>query len=183
MKKSKKEYIIPFSGLSLGKHEFDFEVNDTFFESRPYSEIQKGSFKVQVLLTKYSSMLSLQFHVHGEAETLCDKCCESFMIPITSNNELTVKIGFEANNNDDEDVIFIASGEHELDIEQHLYEYIASALPFSRIHPEGACNQEILKEIDKIRVDDLNAPEFNADFDEDENNDDPWELLKQKFKN
>lgn len=181
MKKSKKQYIVPFSGLSLGDHEFDFEVSDAFFEIRPYSEIQKGNFKIHVHLTKYSTMLSLQIHIQGEAETLCDKCCESFMIPIVNDSKLMVKIGYEASESDDEDVIFIASGEHELDIEQFLYEYIASALPYSRIHPEGACNQKVLKEIDKIRVKDFNEP-INSKEEHNKNND-PWELLKQKFKN
>ncbi|MFN7013198.1 MAG: YceD family protein [Bacteroidia bacterium] len=181
MKKSKKQYVIPFSGLSLGEHEFDFEVNDAFFESRPYSEIQKGNFKVHVLLTKYSSMLSLHIENEGEAEVLCDKCSEPFMLPISSGNNLMVKIGVEESTNDNEDVLFIGAGEHELDIEQQLYEYIASALPYSRTHPEGSCNEEVLKEIEKIRVDDFNEPEEEKN--DDDENDDPWELLKQQFKN
>lgn len=181
MKKSKKQFVIPFSGLSLGEHEFDFEVNDAFFENRPYSEIQKGNFKVNVLLTKYNTMLSLQVKIEGEPEVLCDKCSEPFMLPISSSNNLMVKIGFEESNNDDDDVLFIAAGEHELDIEQQLYEYIATAIPFSRIHPEGQCNEEVLKEIEKIRVEEYNEPEESKD--DDDENDNPWELLKQKFKN
>lgn len=180
MKKSKKEYVIPFSGLSLGEHVFDFEVNDAFFENRPYSEIQKGKFKVNVPLTKYSTMLSLRIQIEGEAEVLCDKCSEPFMMPITSHNNLMVKIGFEDRNNEDENILFIGAGEHELDIEQQIYEFIATALPYSRIHPEGECNEEVLKEIEKIRVKDFNEPEANNYYDE---NEDSWELLNQKFKN
>lgn len=180
MKKSKKEYVIPFSGLSLGEHEFDFEVNDAFFENRPYSEIQNGKFKVHVLLTKYSTMLSLHIEIEGETDVLCDKCSEPFMLPIISSNDLMVKIGFDESNKEDEDVLFIAAGDYELDIEQQLYEYIATALPYSRVHPEGECNEEVLKEIEKIRVEDFNETKSNHDDDE---NEDPWELLNQKFKN
>jgi uncharacterized metal-binding protein YceD (DUF177 family) len=181
MRKSKKDYTIPFSGLNLGEHEFDFEVNDTFFENRPYSEIQKGNFKIHVLLTKYSTMLSLHFKIEGSAEMLCDKCSEPFMLPISGTNDLMVKIGIEESNKEDEDVIFVGSGEHELDIEQQIYEYIAIALPFSRAHEEGECNEEVLKEIEKIRVEDFNEPEEEQK--EDDENENPWELLKQKFKN
>lgn len=180
MKKSKKEYIIHFSGLSLGEHEFDFEIKDAFFENRPYSEVQKGIFNIHVSLKKFSNMLSLDIKTHGEAEVQCDKCSELFMLPILSDNNLMVKIGLGESDTDDEDVIFIGSNEHELDIEQQLYEYIITALPLSRIHPEGACNQEVLKEIEKIRVEDFNETEANEDVQE---NEDPWELLKQKFKN
>jgi uncharacterized metal-binding protein YceD (DUF177 family) len=182
MKKSKKEYIIPFSGLSLGEHTFDFVINDTFFENRPYSEIQKGNYKVNVHLTKFSSMLSLSIDIEGESEVICDKCSELFMLPTSTNNQLMVKIGLEDNNNEDEDVLFLASGEHELDIEQYLYEYIVTGIPFSRVHPEGACNMEVLKELEKIRVENYNDPENNNN---ETNNEieDPWEILKQKFKN
>jgi hypothetical protein len=30
--KSEKEYIVPFIGLKLGIHEFEFEIHDAFFE-------------------------------------------------------------------------------------------------------------------------------------------------------
>lgn len=181
MKKSKKEYVIPFSGLSLGEHTFDFVIDDKFFENRPYSEIKKGNFKVHVHLTKFSSMLSLSIDIEGESEVMCDKCAELFMLPTSTNNQLMVKIGIDDNKHDDLDTLFLSPGDHELDIEQYLYEYIITGIPLSRVHPEGFCNVEVLEKLEKIRVEN-----FNESYKINDTNikiEDPWQILKQKFKN
>ena len=47
-----KEYIIPFSGLKQGKHEFEYNIENTFFESFEYNEFNGADIKLQVTLNK-----------------------------------------------------------------------------------------------------------------------------------
>jgi len=42
----KSQFEIPFVGLKIGYHDFELEINDTFFESLPFSIIKKGDLKV-----------------------------------------------------------------------------------------------------------------------------------------
>ena len=46
MKTNKKEFLIPFVGLKIGKHFFDFEINSSFFDAFEYSP--KNSFSQKI---------------------------------------------------------------------------------------------------------------------------------------
>lgn len=50
--KKKSDFTIPFAGLKLGHHLFDFQVDDSFFEDIEYSLIKKGSLNVDIDLEK-----------------------------------------------------------------------------------------------------------------------------------
>jgi len=47
-----KDFDIPFSGLKLGTHQFDFDIADSFFTLFNNSEVKKGALKVSVNLNK-----------------------------------------------------------------------------------------------------------------------------------
>ena len=38
-----KEYLIPFIGLKIGKHQFDYQVDNTFFAHFDYDEFKDAS--------------------------------------------------------------------------------------------------------------------------------------------
>ena len=60
-----KQFSIPFTGLKIGKHQFDFEIDNAFFDAFEYSRVKKGSLKVDVELDKQETMLILQIHIAG----------------------------------------------------------------------------------------------------------------------
>jgi hypothetical protein len=41
-----KQYIIPFIGLKQGKHLFEYEIDNTFFEAFNYDEFESSSIKI-----------------------------------------------------------------------------------------------------------------------------------------
>ena len=47
-----KEFLIPFIGLKLGKHHFEYQINKTFFEIFDYHEFNNSDIKVNVVLEK-----------------------------------------------------------------------------------------------------------------------------------
>lgn len=170
---ARKEYVIQFVGLSLGVHEYKFEVNDSFFADFEYSEIKKGNISVDLHLIKQSQMMVLEFEIGGTIKTECDLCTEEFDLPITGSHKLIVKVGGSDAGDEDDDIITIAANEHELDLSQYIYEYITLSLPIKRVHPldkdgNSTCNKEVIKKLEKFLIEE----------EEKKNTDPRWNGLK-----
>jgi uncharacterized protein len=153
-----KEYTIQFAGLAPGKHEYDFQVKDKFFDGLEYSEIKHGNINVDLTLLKQSAMMSLEFKISGTVKVACDICTEEFDLPIAGDYKLIVKVGGNDEQQDDDDIITIAANEHELDLSQYIYEYIVLSLPIKRVHPldkngKSTCDPEMVEKVKKYLVD------------------------------
>jgi len=149
-----KIYIIQFGGLSIGNHNFEFYVDEKFFENFEYSEIKKGKVNVDILLEKHETMLILNFSIKGNVNIICDRCSDSFDIPISTNQQLIVKFGDKDFEETDE-ILIIPFSEHKIDLSQLIYEYINLSLPIKRVHPDdkqgnSTCNPEIIKIIESV---------------------------------
>lgn len=161
---AKKEYKIQFAGLSAGEHEFEFHINNKFFESLDYSEIKQGDIAVKVNLLKQSTMMVLQFDINGTVHLNCDRCMEDFNFPLTGNYQLIIKVGGSDSGDENDDIITIAANEHELDLTQYLYEYIILSLPIKRVHPDdnkgnSTCNKEMIEKLKKYLIDNEQSEE------------------------
>lgn len=147
-------YIIHFKGLKLGKHLFEFDVNDRFFEFFPEGEISNGVLNVGVELIKHSTMLELDFNINGNVDVLCDRCLEPMTIPLSYNGRLVVKFGETLDLSNDE-LWVINENEYELNLAQYIYESICLSLPIQRYHgidgtsAEG-CDPAMLSRINKV---------------------------------
>ncbi len=64
-----KEFNIPFSGLKQGKHEFDYKIENKFFESFGYNEFNDANIGLHVVLNRMSTMLGV-----GNAGRRLSKC-------------------------------------------------------------------------------------------------------------
>jgi uncharacterized protein len=97
-------------------------------------------------------MMVLHFDISGTVKADCDRCTEEFDLPIEGKYKLIVKVGGHLTGDEDDDIITVPANEHELDLSQHIYEYIALSLPIKRVHPdneqgESTCNEEILEKL------------------------------------
>jgi len=150
-----KDYIIQFVGLSVGQHEFEFHITDKFFEALDYSELKQGEIKADLTLLKQSTMMVLHFKISGTVKMDCDRCTEPFSLPISGNYKLIVKVGGHESGNEDDDIITVAANEHELNLTQYIYEYIALSVPIKRVHPDDAkgkssCDKKMLKKLENF---------------------------------
>lgn len=150
--------MIPFVGLKAGRHEFDFEVQDAFFDAFEYSIIKKGDLKVRLLFDKKEHMLVLDFLIGGTVELVCDRCLDPFDYPVETRQRQIVKISDETEEGEQEDVVFIGTREYEIDVAPFIYEFIHLALPMICVHPqneagEPACNPEVLAVLKKLKAD------------------------------
>lgn len=149
----KSQYIVQFGGLSVGLHDFEFDVNDKFFKSIENSEIERASVQVKATLTKQNNLLNMQFNISGTVGVECDRCIKSFDLPIESEEELVIKFGNPDDSNDE--ILVIAEGETQFELSQYIYEYIILAIPARRVpceldKDEFECDNETLDKLNSI---------------------------------
>ena len=172
--KSLRNYSIPFTGLKLGKHQFEYLITDAFFEEYEYSLVKKANLNCQVELEKQETMIILNFHISGTIDANCDRCLSQYPQQVEIREQQVAKFSEEALE-EDEDLIILTKNDHEINIAGLLYEYINVALPFITVcNDEGNtsfCDKEMLDSLNKL----------TANTEKTEQTDPRWEALK-KFK-
>jgi len=167
-----KQYRIPFSGLAAGKHDFDFEINDKFFDCYEHSLVKKGDLTANVSLQKQETMLIVNFDIKGTIKLTCDVCLTEFDAPVSFDEKLIVKFVNEEWDNETDEVIILNKTDHELDIANLLYEYINVQVPYyAKCTEQGVnitCDPEMLAKI---------STEEGIEIEE-ENIDPRWAALK-----
>ena len=174
--KALKQFSIPFTGLKLGKHQFDFEIDKSFFDAFEYSLVKDGLLKVDVELDKQETMLILHFHILGTIQLNCDKCLAEFGQKIEINERQIVKFAEDELESDDLEIIVLNRKESELDVSEMIYEFINVAIPYiNNCYQAGqgqTCDPEMIATLEKLSS--------GAITDEEEKSDDPrWAALKK----
>ena len=157
--KSLRNYSIPFTGLKLGKHQFEYEVNDAFFDEFEYSIVKKASLKCLVELEKQETMLILTFDIKGTIDANCDRCLAQYPQQVDIHEQQIAKFS-EEDMDADEEIIILTKNDHEIDISGLIYEYINVALPFITVcDDEGNtpfCDKEMLDSLNKLSANNNN---------------------------
>ena len=175
--KQLNEFLIPFVGLKLGKHQFEYQINREFFTKYEYDEFESSDIKVNVVLEKKNTMLELDFKHKGTVHVPCDLTGEMFDLPIKGKFRLIVQFG-DVYNNDNEELLILSIGEHQIDVSQFIYEMIALSVPFKRVHPgvkDGTLKSEALDVLNELRVEEKSEENKK----EEESIDPRWDKLKQ----
>lgn len=168
-----KEFIIPFSGLKQGKHEFEYTIDNTFFESFEYDEFNGADIKLDVTLNKMSTMMELEMKARGTVNVNCDLTSEPYDQKIKADLELVVKFGDEYNNDNDE-ILIIPHSEYQINIAQYVYEMLVLSVPLKKVHPgvlDGTLQSEVLDKLEELQPKD--TKENKEDIDP------RWDALKK----
>jgi uncharacterized metal-binding protein YceD (DUF177 family) len=151
--KKLKEFFIPFSGLKLGKHEFEYTIDNTFFESFGYEEFNSSSVNLKATLNKMNTMMELDINASGSVNVNCDLTSEPYNQEIQSDLQLVIKFGEEYNDEDDE-ILILPHGEYQFNIAQYVYEMLVLAVPQKRVHPgvlDGTLKSEALDKLEELQ--------------------------------
>ena len=173
--KALKEFNIPFVGLKVGEHHFEYELEHTFFDHFEYTEFNDSNLLVHVVLNKKSTLLELNFKISGTVNINCDLTNEPYDQLIENEFDLVVKFG-EEYNDENIDILIIPHGESEINIQQYIYELVVLAVPSKRIHPgvkDGTLNSDILKKLEEL------SPNSHIEKENVEDIDPRWDTLKK----
>ena len=148
-----KEFNIPFSGLKQGKHDFNFHIDNTFFDAFDYDEFNDANITIDVVLHKTSTMMELDLEAGGTVNVDCDITSEPYDQALSANLHLVVKFG-DMYNDDDDEILIIPHNEHQVNIAQYVYEMLVLAVPQKRVHPgieEGTLKSEVLDKLQELQ--------------------------------
>lgn len=166
--KSLKTYAIPFTGLKLGKHLFEYEIGDDFFTEFEYSLVKKANLVCKVELEKQETMLILNFDIVGAGTATCDKCLSEYQQPIDIQEQQIARFSEETMSEDDE-IITLGKNDHEINIAGLIYEYVNVALPFVALcSNEGGdkqCDEEMLDSLNKLTVNEEQTEKIDPRWD------------------
>lgn len=172
--KMMKEYSIPFVGLKLGEHRYDYKIDNRFFAFFEYDEFNAADVNAKLVLTKKANMLELDFKIWGSVNINCDLTNEPFDQAVENELSLVVKFG-EEYDEINEELLIIPHGEHQIEVQQYLYEAIVLAVPAKRLHPkveDGSMDSEILKKLEEL------SPETDGGKEKKGETDPRWNKLK-----
>ena len=167
-----KEYEISFFGLKEGLHRFEYKVDKEFFEFFKYDEFREANIDIELEFRKKSNMLELHFSGGGIVNVSCDVSNEPFDLPLEGQLDLVVKFG-EHYDDDNDEVLILPHGEHQMNVAQYIYEMMVLAVPSKKVHPgieDGSLKSEILEKLEEL------SPESKKDIEE---TDPRWDELKK----
>lgn len=141
-------YTIKFSGLKDGIHEFDFDLEEAFFQRFNDYDVYSGTGKAFIRLDKKVNLLSLNFNLSVELNSVCDRCGDDLTINIKGNDDLYVKFGDFDPTISDESLIFVPNDAYQIIVDDILFELIITKLPLKREHlNEEDCNQDAINRL------------------------------------
>jgi uncharacterized metal-binding protein YceD (DUF177 family) len=154
--KNLREYQIPYVGLRIGVHHFEYQIDSRFFKHFEDSPISDCDVKVRLEFEKGETLFTLSFFIDGTVNVACDTCLEAFDKEIFGDFKCLVKYSDELSKgtNDDDEIIYIARDESHIDIAQLIYEYICLCLPMQlqgckEPGTDPRCNPEVIKRLKK----------------------------------
>lgn len=146
-----KNFVIPFVGLGIGDHQFEFMIDDKFFACYEYSEIKQAQVRIDLNVEKSDRMLVFTFRMTGTLRVTCSRCLDEFDMPVEGEEVLYLKYGNEYKEEDD-DVIIIPETESQINIAPFIYDYLSLMVPYRVVHPENengetACDPDVINRI------------------------------------
>ena len=155
MEKELRKYDIHFVGLKLGEHEFNYKIDDNFFQLFNETQFNKGNCDVRLKFDKETAHFVLDFSIEGNVQVECDRCTVDMSYPIIANFKLYVKFDDERNTGDEEEndeVLYISRADSAINVSQFIYEYISLSIPLVRNcdfleDQYKNCNQAVLKKL------------------------------------
>lgn len=154
-----KLFEIAFVGLKSGEHEFNYDIDDGFFEEFSQTDFRNSRLHVRLRLDKKTNFFLLNFEITGDVMVNCDRCGDPFDLPVWDEFNMVVKVVedptvIEAD--EDPNVAYIGRHESILDVAGWVYEFSLLSIPMQRIHPDtvegkAGCNPAVLKMLDDMR--------------------------------
>ncbi len=173
-----KEFTIPFVGLKLGEHHFDFTIENKFFEHFEYDEFNGATINLDVLLDKKTTFMEFTLTYTGVVNVNCDVTNEAFNESLDGAYHFIVKFGDDFND-ENEDLLIIPHGSYEVNIQQFIYESVILNLPSRRIHPgieDGTLQSDILDKLEELSP---KAPKEDIEEPQKGPTDPRWDSLKK----
>ncbi|HLZ16807.1 MAG TPA: DUF177 domain-containing protein [Cyclobacteriaceae bacterium] len=129
-----RDFCVNILGLGKGVHQFEFQMEETFFKAYGQEVVGQGKLSARVVLDKKETFIEADFTIEGNASLICDRSLEAFDFPLSISRKVVFKYGEEPREVSDE-IVIIAHDQPQLDIGQFIYEFIVLEIPIKKLHP------------------------------------------------
>ena len=175
-----EQFDIRFVHLKPGRYYYQFDISDSFFQAFEYSLIEQASLLVNMQLVKENeSLLHFTFFVEGKLNLSCDRCLDSFEMPLHLEEQLIVKVTEEnssGSEGEDEEgnLVYIPPEDIAFNVAKPIFDFVNLAKPM-----KPTCS-DVNKDCNPEMLNILNNMQNRVKRKDDELDIDPrWEALKQ----
>ena len=182
-----KDFTVPFQGLALGHHRFEWMVNNAFLAEFPFALMQNANVRVHLALERNEHALDMHFELSGEVGVECDRCLNPLHIPVQATAHLIARLTDqdEPPETDDDELLLLPKAAYELDLSTYVYETVSLQLPLRtgcEAPVAGRCNLEMIALLDKYKTS-AQAEGDDATSADDAPTDPRWDALKKLKQN
>ena len=162
----RREFEIAFVGLKPGVHNYEYRVDDKFFQNYGSQDFKNCNAVIKLELDKKPGFMFLKFDIDGNVDISCDRCGNPLTLKLWEEFKIMVKLvdnPDEMNEQEeDPDVYYISHGESHLHLADWIYEFINLSIPLQKMCATDEvggpqCNKEVLAKLAKIEVDNKDA--------------------------
>ena len=139
---------IDLKGFKQDQQVLEYNLGDEFFGALDGSQLEHGTLHVSVSIRKMTGFFEFQFHTEGVVTVSCDRCLDDMEQPISTDNQLVVKLGDTYS--DDDDTVTVDENEGILDMSWFIYEFIMLAIPIKHVHAPGKCNSAMTQKLKEL---------------------------------
>jgi len=164
--KNLKDFIIPFKGLSLDTHEYQWDVDSKFFDFFAEQDFLDCELHISLKLDKKERMMELEFIITGSIDVECDRCLGQLTMPVNTTEWYCIKFGTE-HIEESENVLIIPESEYQIDVATLIYEFLVLTMPIKKVHAEdengnSLCNHETIQRLNSEKIDKEADPRWDA---------------------
>jgi uncharacterized metal-binding protein YceD (DUF177 family) len=162
-----REFNIPIAGLKDKVYQFEYELNDSFFDTATEPLVSEPDIQVHITFDKTKEPYVLDISISGTFMGECDRCASELRIPVEGDFRLYVKFGQAEETVDETEVVYISREDHEILLYEHLYDFAHLSIPMvkrcSTPADKTRCDEKIESYLTKAPVqEDLKDPRWEA---------------------
>jgi uncharacterized metal-binding protein YceD (DUF177 family) len=155
--KKNSEYVVRFSELRDDTETFEFLLRDSFFQAFKSSDWENGCIDARVSVGKRPDGITIDFKIAGELTVTCDRCLDTFQLPVDFSQRLYVKFGQEPEELDD-NIVVVVREDNQIDLSGYFYEYLVLSIPVKKVHPnnpsgDSGCNRAMIEKLEEHIID------------------------------
>ena len=115
-------------------HQFEYEIDEGFFENFDQDLVGQGRISAKIDLLKNDSFIRMEVGLQGTVKLICDRSLDEFLHPIEESHKVIFKYG-EEEREIEHDVVMITRNTQQIDVGQYIFEFISLAIPMKKLHP------------------------------------------------
>ncbi len=134
-----EEYSIRLKDLKEGRHEYCFNLDNTFFEESDNDIFSRGKIQCDVVLEKHSALMRMELSLKGAIQVACDRCGVQIDLPVSEVFDLVIKQEDHATEEEKQEmekegVLLIGEEVVEFDLSRHLRDFSLLMVPSKRVY-------------------------------------------------